>query len=193
MRVTLFEPVYGFVTRRNIFVRLDDYLRWRLKLSYDEGPFVRSEAGFFKAYMVLGGRPAKVTADVGMHSGVVWSKGFSVAIETYWHNIPDADTNHWYEYALAASASSVPEFDSSARKRNGPQLTLHPSYVIDRPSGCEICVLGYVRFTPYADAGDIQRLSELNLSCLTRLRPCLDQQDIMPSAWKQYLAEHPGE
>jgi hypothetical protein len=69
-------------------------------------------------------------------------------------------------------------------------MTLHPNYLISRPGGCEICISGYVHFTPYADPGDIRRLMQLNLSCLTRIHPCLDQNDIMPAAWKQYLAEH---
>jgi hypothetical protein len=191
--ITLFEPVYGFAYHRNIFVRLDDYFRWRFKLSYDEGPFVRTEIGLFRGYMLMGGRPARVIAEVGMRSGVVWSKGFSVYIETYWHNIPDFAPGRWFEYTLVAETRTVPNLDSSGRNSGDPQLTLHPSYVIDRPGGCEICVLGYVHFTPYADAGDIQRLSQLNLSCLTRLRPCRVEKDIMPSAWKQYLTEHPGE
>jgi hypothetical protein len=190
VEVTLFEPVYGFVSRSLIFVHLDDYLRWRLKLSYDEGPFVRMEQALFQGFMVMGGRPAKVTAIVGVRDGVVWSKGFSVGIETYWHNIPEFNPNRWFEYSLLADARSVPRFDSHDQARNDLQLTLHPNYLISRPDGCEVCILGYVKFTPYADPSDLHRLMQLNLSCLTRLRPCLDQSDIMPAAWKQYLAEH---
>jgi hypothetical protein len=193
LTITLFEPVYGFAYHRNIFVRLDDYFRWRFKLSYDEGPFVRAEAGLFQAYMLAGGRPARVIAEVGMRSGILWSKGFSVYIETYWHDIPDFAAGKWFEYTLVAETRTVPNFDRPGWDHDDPQLAIHPSYVIDRPGGCEICVLGYVHFTPYADASDIQRLSQLDLSCLTRLLPCRVEKDIMPSAWKQYSAEHPGE
>jgi hypothetical protein len=190
IEITLFEPVYGFAYRSLIFVHLDDYLRWRLKLSYSEGPFARIESGFFHGYMLMGGRPARITANVGMRNGIVWSKGFSVYIETYWHNIPEFNPNRWFEYTLMANTRSVPQFEFSGQNWVDPQMILHPNYLISRPGGCEICVSGYVHFTPYADSFDIHRLMQLNLSCLTQVRPCLNQRDIMPAAWKQYLAEH---
>jgi hypothetical protein len=190
--IMLIEPVYGFVSRSLIFVHLDDYLRWRLKLSYDEGPFVRMASGLLRGYMVIGGRPAKVTATLGMWDGVLWSKGFTVNIETYWHNIPGLFGGSWGEFTLISHVGSVPQFDSSGPDHGDPQLRLHPSYIIRRQAGCCSFNAGYVHFTPYADPGDVQRLMQLDLSCLTRIRPCLDQIDIMPAAWKQYFAENPG-
>jgi hypothetical protein len=41
----------------------------------------------------------------------------------------------------------------------------------------------------FADAADIQRLSDVNLACLTRLHPCASQGDILPSAWKELANE----
>jgi hypothetical protein len=193
IEITLFEPVYGFAYRSLIFAHLDDYLRWRLKLSYSEGPFVRMESVFFHGYMLMGGRPARITANVGMRNGIVWSKGFSVDIQTYWHITPASDTNRWLDFGLIANTRSVPQLDFSGQNWVDPQLTLHPNYLISRPGGCDNCVEGYVHFTPYADPVDIHRLMQLNLSCLTQLRPCLDQSDIMPAAWKQYLAERDRE
>ncbi len=192
VQITLLEPVYGFLSRSLIFVHLDDYLRWLLKMSYDEGPFVRMVSSLTEGYMVIGGRPTKITATVGMRDGHVWSKGFLVNIETYWHRIPKADSDRWFEYALIASINSVQRLDYG-RTLDGDQITLHPNYIISRPGGCEGCIEGYVNFTPYADPDDIHRLMQLNLSCLTRIRPCLDQSDIMPAAWGQYLREHPQE
>jgi hypothetical protein len=43
LEITLIEPVYNFISTSLLFVHLDDYLRWRLKLSYDTGLFVRVE------------------------------------------------------------------------------------------------------------------------------------------------------
>lgn len=189
--ITLFESVYSFLFRNLVFVHLDDYLRWRLKLSYSEGPFVRMEESIRRGYELMGGRPAQIDANVGMRDGVVWSKGYMVHIDTYWHNIPGFDPGYWIEYGLIADAHSVPQFDTSGRDWLGYQRPLHPNYRIGRPGGCDICILGFVHFTPYADPGDIRRLMQLDLSCLTRVRPCLDQNDIMPGAWKQYLAERP--
>lgn len=147
------------------------------------------EQAMLQGYMLLGGRPATITASAGMRDGVVWSKGFSVVIETYWHNIPDFNPDRWFEYSLIATTGSVPQLDFSGQNWVDPQITLHPNYIISRPGGCEICIMGYVHFTPYADPADIRRLMQLNLSCLTRIHPCLDQSDIMPAAWKQYLEE----
>ena len=190
VEITLFEPVYRFVSRSLIFVHLDDYVRWRLGLSYDEGPFVRMGQAMLRSYMLLGGRPTKITATTGMHEGVVWSKGFSVVIWAHWHNLPDFNPDRWFDYSLIAATHSVPQLDFSGQQWVDPQIARHPSYLISRPGGCEICVAGYVLFTPYADPADVRRLMQLNLSCLTRIRPCLDQSDIMPAAWKQYLEEH---
>jgi len=83
LTITLSEFVLAHVTRRNLFWKLDDYFRWRLKLSYDQGPFVRTELWLLRLYMRVGGHPAKVTATVGMRDGIVWNQGISVWIETY--------------------------------------------------------------------------------------------------------------
>src|ERR1700722_19812972 len=130
----------------------------------------------------MGGHPTKVIGTVGMRDGTVWSKGFQTSIEAYWH--VDEFT------ALISNVESIPQFDSSTRFISDPQLTLHPNYVIRRQSGC--CDdFGYVRFTPQADPNDVHRLMQFDLSCLTRIRPCVDQSEVIPTAWKQYLAELP--
>jgi hypothetical protein len=184
LEITLIEPVYNFISTSLLFVHLDDYLRWRLKLSYDTGPFVRVEGALLKAYMLTGGRPAKVIATVGMRDGTVWSKGFQASIEAYWH-VDEL-------IALISNVESIPQFGSSTPDHGDPQLTVHPNYVINRQGGC--CDdLGYVRFTPQADPDDVHRLMQFDLSCLTRLHPCVHQSDLMPAAWAQYLAEHPYE
>jgi hypothetical protein len=188
--ITLTQPVYRFVSHGFILVHLDNYLRWRLKLSYDQGPFVRIASALLRGYMLMGGRPAKVTATLGMRDGVVWSKGFTINIETYWHNSRGSHGSNWDEFTLISHVGSVPLIDSSSPDYGDPQLLRHSSYIIRRQAGCCFFNEGFVHFTPYADPGDIQRLMQFNLSCLTRIRPCLDQIEIMPAAWKQYLAEN---
>lgn len=148
------------------------------------GPFVRLESGLFHAYMTAGGRPASVVGSVGMRDGVVWSKGLEVNIETYW-----SYGDGLGEYTLIADTHSVPRFHRYGSENL--QLRLHPDYEIGRPGGCDTCELGWSHFTPYAASTDVRRLMQLDLSCLTRIRPCLDQSDIMPAAWGQYLAEVP--
>lgn len=182
--ITLIEPVYNFISKNLLFGHLDDYLRWRLKLTYDTGPFVRMEVALLRAYLVLGGRPAKVIARVGMRDGTVWSKGFETTIEAYWHI--DQFT------ALVSNVECIPQFASSNRDQNDPQLKLHPKYIIKRLNGC--CDdISYVRFTPQASPDDVRRLLQFDLSCLTRIHACVSQSDLIPAAWEQYLAERTSE
>jgi hypothetical protein len=141
--------------------------------------------------MLMGGRPARVIVTVGTRDGAVSSQSSEVEIETYWHKIPEFNPDRWFEYTLIAATHRVLQFDFADRLgAEAKQLTLHPNYLIGRPGGCEICILGYVYITPYGDPADLHRLTQFNLSCLPRIRPCVDEADIMPAAWKQYLAEH---
>lgn len=190
LQITLNEFVLGYFAQRNLFVKLDDYFRWRLKLAYSQGPFERIENSLLQAYVHLGGHPARVVANIGMRDGVVWSKSFHVWIETYGHPIYWSG-NDRFEFTLIAIVYSVSRFDRHFGGLIDPQLMLHPYYTIGRPSGCTICVAGWTMFTPYAAPADIRRLMQLDLSCLTRWGHCLTQSDIMPVAWAQYLAERP--
>jgi hypothetical protein len=128
-----------------------------------------------------------VGASVGVRDGIIWSKSFQVLVEVLPHEArPKGEWSEGPGYTLIASAESVSKFWPSRRTGS----SAHPDYVIGRPDGCEICVLGYVEFTPYADPGEIARLTDFDLSCLTRWRyPCRTQSDIMPVAWAQYNGE----
>ena len=138
----------------------------------------------------MGGRPAEVEANVDVRDGVVWGKGITVRIETYakgsaW-GASDGGTE---EYTLIASAHSIPRFDFFGDRESSPKLALHPEYEIGRPDGCEICVLVWAKFTPFTAPEDVMRLMSVNTACLTRWHPCLTENDIMPAAWSQYMAE----
>jgi hypothetical protein len=188
--VQLNEFVFDFVRRQDLFVKLDDYFRWRLKLSYDMGPFTRMAEFFFRAYLRFGGRPSQIDANVGMRDGIVWSKGILLQIEAFGHPV-DWSANEPFEFSLLAGAHSVSRFGYSNGQLFNPQLALPPNYMIGRPSGCSVCVAAWTKFTPYADSADISRLMQFDLSCFTRWHSCVTQGDIMPVAWAQYLAEDP--
>jgi hypothetical protein len=188
LQITLNEFVAGYITPRNVFVKLDDYFRWRLKLSYNEGPFERIELYLLQAYVRLGGHPARILATIGMRNGVVWSKRFDVWIDTYGHPVDWSGTFRT-EYTLFASASSVSRLGSQFGGLVDPQLMIHPDYTIGRPGGCTVCVAGWTKFTPYAAQADVHRLMQFDLSCLTRWSNCVTQSDIMPIPWAQYLTE----
>jgi len=176
LKITLNELVFGYLSERNLFAKLDDYFRWRLKLSYDIGPFARTEFWLLRLYTRAGGRPARVIANIGMRDGMVWSRGISVRVEAF-------------EFSLFAAVNGVPRFNYYGDHWVASQLLLHRNYVIGRPGGCEACAEGWVQFTPYAAPEDVYRLMQLDLSCLTKWHPCVTQIDIMPGAWAQYVAE----
>jgi hypothetical protein len=48
-------------------------------------------------------------------------------------------------------------------------------------------------FTPLAGREKIKELTDFNFSCITRLFSCTTESDIMPSAWRQYQEELPGQ
>jgi hypothetical protein len=190
LRITLNDFVSGILLSRNIFFRLDDYFRWRLKRTYSTGPFEHALFSMLRAYMRVGGHPAWIAVGIGMREGIVWHKDISINIETPASNGPWTSSDGGpVEYTLIASAQSVSRFSFYETALHNPQLAFHPDYLIGRPGGCEICVAGWVKFTPYVAPTDVRRLMQFDLSCLTRWHPCLDQNDIMPSVWSQHLAE----
>jgi hypothetical protein len=189
LEITLRDPVYRFVSETNLTVKLDDYFRWKLGLHYDTGPFVRLEFALLQGYLRFGGHPAQVTASIGMRDGVVWKKSFGLRIETYGNPAYWSPPEFILEFPLIVDLYSVPRFQYRDGRGIHNQLYLHPNYQIGRPGGCTICVYGWVRFTPYTDPDDVQRLMQLDLSCLTRWRPCVSQAEIMPVAWSQYNSE----
>lgn len=189
LEITLRDPVYRFVLETNPLVKLDDYFRWKFNLHYNTGPFERLEYALVNGYLRFGGHPARVTAGIGMRDGVVWEKSFDVRIATYGNPAYWSPPEFVLEFPLIVTLYSVPRFQYPDGREFHAQLYLHPSYEIGRPGGCTICVYGWVRFTPYADPADIERLMQLDLSCLTRWRPCVSQAEIMPVAWNQYNSE----
>jgi hypothetical protein len=192
LEITLDNAAYHFIASGNVLVKLDDYFRWKFKRSYDVGPFVRAESWLFRLYIRAGGRPATVSVNIGMRNGVVWGKAMTVSIETYGHPVGWSGT--WaMEYSLVADIYSLSRFGYFDDRWNEPQLIAHPNYEMGQPGGCEFCVMGWVKFTPYAAPDDVHRLMQLNVSCLTRWHPCTTQSDIMPAAWSQYLAERTNE
>jgi len=116
----------------------------------------------------------------------VWSKGFAVLIDAYQLNTSKIFGNTWDGFStLVAETRSVSRFDIG-----GAQLALHPDYAIGQPGGCEGCVMGWTKFTAYADPADVRRLTQLDLSRLTRWHSCLNQSDMIAAASSQYSVEH---
>jgi hypothetical protein len=134
-------------------------------------------------YLRLGGRPARVIALIEIRNGVIWAKSLFVNVEVTDYGAKDSAT----EYTLIADARTVSHFPLHLRDSN---VAFHPEYRIGRPDGCEICVMGFFEFTPYADPQLVRRFEQFDLSCLSRIwHKCTSQADIMPAAWSSYEAE----
>lgn len=128
-------------------------------------------------YLGLGGRVAGAGSFLRVRDNLLWGKGIGLAIET----LSTESDGRKVEYDLEGSIGTDDHFTwVSAR---------HPEYQIGRPTACTGCREGWVRFTPFADPQDVLRLTDLNFACLTRWRPCTEQADILPTAWKEMRAE----
>src|SRR6266550_2716546 len=80
----------------------------------------RALLALFRAHMRMGGRPARIVATVGMRDGMVWSKGFSVIIETFRKNGPWTSFDGGsVEYTLMANSHRVPQ--NAVTERNEPE------------------------------------------------------------------------
>jgi len=65
----------------------------------------------------------------------------------------------------------------------------HPEFTFHKPSGCENCVGADVILSPYASAEDVRRLTDVNFGCITRWSPCENEEDILPTAWREARSE----
>ncbi|MGP0021663.1 MAG: hypothetical protein ACLPHP_24065 [Candidatus Sulfotelmatobacter sp.] len=70
----------------------------------------------------------------------------------------------------------------------------HPSYLVGTyPSALGSYgfsgVAVWAEFSPDANAADVSRLMQFDLSCLTRLRPCRDR-DLVPTIWAQTVEDN---
>jgi len=129
-----------------------------------------------RIYGVLGGRPATVSARVVVQDDVVITKFYGVYVEVY---PGEAGRGGSYGYTLIGR-TAVGEGLPDTRPET------HPSYLISWPSGCENCVEIHANFSSSASTADVQRVSTMDFSCVTRwVTPCKEKADIMPAAWLQ--------
>jgi hypothetical protein len=138
LEVTLSDLVHPHNPKSSAFQQLDDYIRWRFKLGYNVGPFVRIGMAWLRPYLLAGGHPAQIQATLGMRDGIVWSKGFAVLIDAYQLNTSKIFGNTWDGFStLIAETRRVSRFEIGSA-----QLALHPDYAIGQPGGCEARVMG---------------------------------------------------
>jgi hypothetical protein len=134
-----------------------------------------------RMYSILGGRATQVYASIGAKNGFIWTKSDTVSTT---RNISASDF-------LIGDAEGTTRFVPNIEWE---LLGSHPEYSI-RAAGpctgcqdgaCTICEMIETRFTPFADSGVVDNLSDFNLSCITKWLRCSEPREIMPKAWKMY-------
>lgn len=146
-------------------------------LAWRYGGFFSNHQRILNLYRRIGGRAAFVRASIRVRDNIVWGKSFRVDVDSTY--VDDGEGGRFY-YTL------IGRFGSGSLSHVS---YLHPEYAIGGPGGCTGCIEGRVVYTPFADSSDIQRLSDVNLACLTQFHPCATQGDILPSAWKERTSD----
>ena len=127
----------------------------------------------------IGARDTFAFAEVRIHDNRMWGADFGLTTSV----VPQQSLGEDYLYALSASIDYGPHLDS---RNDYSAAALRRGYGIGKPDACTGCVTGWVHLTPAASEADIRRLNDIQFACITTWRECIDQQDIMPGAWKQY-------
>lgn len=142
-----------------------------------------------------GGRTARIYAGFIVQDGTVWRTqlGFMVNVPPH---IASKDDDYGYGLIVRAqSRSSLNRLAYTKRDHwilgNDEQLAEHPYYKAGRPGGCEICMLAEVTYSITTPQSEIRRLTDFNLSCITRWLPCTRIEDLLPAArpWHLYHLE----
>jgi hypothetical protein len=143
----------------------------------------------WRALFVIGaGRQAVVHAHAQLEGNNVAYVSFHVHVCISFG--PVGDDEHFPDMLFAGTASDPP----LPLGRLWQGLALHPNYLIHEEhsegDGSQDPTV-YTDFGPHADPADIARLTNIDLSCLTRLVACRRPEDIMPQAAAQYALEQP--
>jgi hypothetical protein len=149
--------------------------------AWGHSAFLAKHQTLIDLYRRIGGRPAHVSASIRVRNNIIWGKSFSETVESRCSGEPFRE-----RFCLTL----IGTIRTEAPRR--PRFS-HPEYEIGGPSGCEGCIAGWVKFTPYANPADVWRLSDINLSCITRWHPCETQADILPSVWKELATQKASE
>lgn len=149
------------------------------------GAFVKLNALHY--FMLTGGRPLQIRGWIALENDLVSGKSFSVAVDV----LADKKTEGRFPaYFLGLNAYSVSDFSEIGQRPN----PAHPSYLVAKPRDCDgRCRQLDLIFTPAADPDTINRLMQIEPSCLAGwFHPCLTEGDLTPAAWAQYEIDYPG-
>ena len=177
-------------------VLLSDWSGYRT--DFDERGWLRRAAWpFFTSplYRVLGGRIGAFYVGFTVQDGTIWRTYQAIYLD-----VPDNSgvRNYETEYVNIVHVQSR----SSLNPNSAPgishwilggnsQLAEHPYFKAGRPGGCANCMALDITYSTTAPRNQIHQLTSFDLSCITRWKPCLFPEDILPAArpWHIYYRE----
>jgi hypothetical protein len=141
---------------------------------FDRYPFLRSLS---RPCVFLGEKDAFVLVTLKIEGGIVTKSSYAMYVSDRSGNM------------LIGRANAVNDFEPY---EHGAERMLHPEYWTGKNGACTVCVKFETGYSPLAGRNKIRELTDFNFSCITRLLSCTTEADIMPSLWKQYQEEQPG-
>jgi hypothetical protein len=155
-----------------------EYCDFSIQIAELEVPWPEWEVWLFR---LGGGRLGFARASISVREGIVWETEFALTVDVpLFRN----SQGHLERYVLEGGVSAIPRSTMYAL-----ELPNHPEYEVGWPEGCAGCVDIWVRYAPYADKSDIDRIGRINFDCLTRWRQCRTRVDIMPGAMAQAVLD----
>jgi hypothetical protein len=141
----------------------------------------------YRIYEIAGGTESILLLHFTVENGVIAQSSFS-----YLTAFPNSRFTLSGESLGIEARSSSSLGDRSRAYGSYAQLALHPEYRVGKPGACEICEDVKITYTPYLEFSELKRLTNFNLSCITRYHACTQLTDFLPvaSAWHFYDRTH---
>jgi hypothetical protein len=143
----------------------------------------------FNLYYWFGGRGAKFVASFTVQDGTIWRETSGIAVVAATRRVRTAD---YFDKTLIVDTKSRQRL----RQTNydwwimgvDDDLAQHPYYKAGRPGGCKInCEEAVVTYSTHTPPAEIERLTSLDFSCLTRFKACTELEQLLPAAKEWHL------
>jgi hypothetical protein len=136
---------------------------------------------FRKSLRWLGGREGSMRAEILVDDGRLTGKEISTMVEV---------RNDGYDYPTVVVVRMQPSLEGMTRSFWYPdEMAQHPNYMIGRPGGCTVCMVGWVDVASSISNKELNRLTSFQLDCYTRRHQCVYPGDLLPTIESQHLYE----
>lgn len=123
----------------------------------------------------LGYRAGGIDATVTVINGLLLSDHIGLSVVAHGND-------------LEMSASSRPNLALDQNHSDyQSQMADHPDYFVGRPGACEGCYIGWVHFVPHLGKEQLAHITDFQLDCFTKWKPCELTEDILPMAAPYHL------